>query len=130
MPIPRKRACPIEVVMDLCTERWTLNIIFELMWGDKRFGELLAALDGISKKTLTQRLRKLEDMSIVDRRAFSEVPPRVEYSLTELGRDFRTVLEGMSLWGSKFVKYQMEHDGYIERPKEVFFEESAALPLP
>lgn len=123
MPMPLKRACPIEVVIDLCTERWMLNIIFELMWGTKRFSELLTALDGISKKTLTQRLRKLENMGMVLREEFNEVPPRVQYSLTEIGRDFKTVLEGMSLWGSKYVRYQMENKGYIERPTEVFFAE-------
>ena len=123
MPMPLKRSCPIEVVTDLCSERWMLSIIFELMWGTKRFNELLTNLDGISKKTLTQRLRKLENMGIVHREKYNEMPPRVEYSLTELGRDFRLVLEGMSLWGSKYVKYQMDTRGYIERPKEVFFEE-------
>ena len=122
MLIQKNRACPVEVVIDLCTERWTLSIIFELIWGTKRFGELLDALDGISKKTLTRRLRELEDMGIVERTAFSEVPPRVEYSLTELGKEFRTVLEGMSLWGSKFVRYQMENGGYVACPQEVFFD--------
>ncbi|WP_240895981.1 winged helix-turn-helix transcriptional regulator [Kineococcus siccus] len=79
--------------------RWATLVVRELLSGTKRFGELRAALPGISPKTLTDRLRHLEAHDVLSRRAFAEVPPRVEYSLTERGRRLEPVLLALWEWG-------------------------------
>lgn len=79
--------------------KWTILIVRDLMGGTKRFGELRRSLTGISPKTLTDRLRGLEEHGLVDRRIFAEVPPRVEYSLTDAGRTLEPVLVALARWG-------------------------------
>lgn len=78
---------------------WATLIIRELMHGPQRFGELRAELDGISAHTLTNRLRLFEARGIVTRTAYAEIPPRVVYELTPLGRQLRPVLDAMNDWG-------------------------------
>ncbi|HEY8728081.1 MAG TPA: helix-turn-helix domain-containing protein [Acidothermaceae bacterium] len=79
--------------------KWTILVVRDLLGGTKRFTELRRSLHGISPKTLTDRLRGLEQHGLVERRVFAEVPPRVEYSLTSAGRTLEPVLVAMSLWG-------------------------------
>jgi DNA-binding HxlR family transcriptional regulator len=79
--------------------KWTILIVRDLMGGTKRFGELRRSLTGISPKTLTDRLRGLEEHGLVDRQIFAEVPPRVEYSLTDAGRTLEPVLVALARWG-------------------------------
>ena len=77
-------------------------IVRELLTGTKRFGELKKSLDGISQKVLTQHLRIMEENGLVHRKVYAEVPPRVEYSLTELGRSLKSIHDAMCQWGEKY----------------------------
>jgi DNA-binding HxlR family transcriptional regulator len=88
--------CPVSRALD---GRWTILVVRDLLGGTRRFGELRASLAGISPKTLTDRLRSLEQHGLVERRIYAEVPPRVEYSLTESGRTLTPVLEALADWG-------------------------------
>jgi DNA-binding HxlR family transcriptional regulator len=95
-------ACPVETALLFMGDRWKILIVRDLLTGTKRFGELKKSLDGISQKVLTQHLRIMEENEIVHRKVFAEVPPRVEYSLTELGRNLKPIHDAMWRWGEKF----------------------------
>lgn len=91
--------CPMEFTLDLIGGKWKGVILYRLLDGTKRFGELRRLLCRISQRTLTQQLRELEQDGIVARRIFAEVPPRVEYSLTERGQTLAPVLSALMGWG-------------------------------
>lgn len=91
--------CPVSRALVALDGKWTILIVRDLLSGTKRFGELRKSLVGISPKTLTDRLRGLEEHGLVERRIYAEVPPRVEYSLTESGRTLEPVLVALSRWG-------------------------------
>jgi DNA-binding HxlR family transcriptional regulator len=95
--------CPIQFVVDLIGNKWSILILRELFTGDRRTHELLAALPGISTKILTQRLRKLESQGIIERRVYAEVPPHVEYSLTVNGRQLQPVMAALHHVGSQWL---------------------------
>ncbi len=94
-----QKDCPVERAVNAIGGKWTLLILRDLFTGTKRFGELRASLTGISPKTLTERLRALEREGIVERKIYPEVPPRVEYSLTDSGQKLEPIIEGMRAWG-------------------------------
>jgi DNA-binding HxlR family transcriptional regulator len=94
--------CPVEKTLALIGDKWKVLIIRDLLTGTKRFGELRKSLTGISQKVLTQHLRAMERNGLVNREVFAEVPLRVEYSLTEMGRSLKTVLDVMWQWGEKY----------------------------
>jgi DNA-binding HxlR family transcriptional regulator len=87
----------------LIGDKWTLLIVYSLMSGARRFGELLEALRNISPKTLSQRLKMLEDARFVDRHAYMEIPPRVEYSLTEKGEALVGILKAIQEFGEQYL---------------------------
>lgn len=91
--------CPIERTLEVLDSKWTALLLRDLLLGTRRFGELRRSLAGISPKTLTDRLRGLEEQGIVQRTIYPEVPPRVEYALTDYGQTLRPVLEAMAAWG-------------------------------
>ncbi|MEG5084484.1 helix-turn-helix domain-containing protein [Microcoleus sp. AT8-B4] len=95
--------CPIQFVLDLLDNKWSILVLRELFGGDRRPHELLTALPGISTKTLTQRLRELESQGLVDRRVYAEIPPRVEYSLTPKGRQIQPVMAALHQVGSQWL---------------------------
>jgi DNA-binding HxlR family transcriptional regulator len=95
--------CPIQFVLDLLDNKWSILILRELFGGDRRTHALLAALPGISTKTLTLRLRELEAYGLVDRRVYAEVPPRVEYSLTPKGAKIKPVMAALHTVGSQWL---------------------------
>lgn len=95
---------PIENTLQVIGSKWTVLIIRELMGGTRRFGELERALTGISPRTLSLRLSALERYGIIERKVYPEVPPRVEYRLSTLGRSLEPVLKTMQQWGSSFTK--------------------------
>lgn len=98
--LPRDTAtCPIDRAVQVMEGRWATLIVRELLAGPRRFGELRAALPGISPKTLSDRLRHLAAQDILTRHAFAEVPPRVEYRLTDRGRRLEGILLAMWEWG-------------------------------
>lgn len=98
--------CPIQFVVDLLGNKWSILLLRELFEGDRRTYELLAALPGVSTKTLTQRLRELESQGIIARRIYAEIPPRVEYSLTEKGRQVKPVMAALHALGSQWLEQE------------------------
>ena len=88
-------ACPVEVTLLLLSNKWTILILRDLFTGTKRFGELKKSLNGVSQKVLTANLRSLEEKGIID----PEVPPRVEYRLTDLGKTLDPIIKSMHDWG-------------------------------
>lgn len=95
-------ACPVETTLMLIGSKWKVLILRDLMPGTKRFGELRRSIGSVSQKVLTAQLRDMEACGLVDRRVYAEVPPRVEYSLTELGRSLRPILDAMWAWGKAY----------------------------
>lgn len=91
-------ACPVETTLLFLGEKWRVLILRDLMEGTKRFGELRKSVSGISQKVLTSNLRAMEEGGIVKRKVYAEVPPRVEYSLTETGKSLQPVLDSMTDW--------------------------------
>ncbi|MDR1669191.1 MAG: helix-turn-helix transcriptional regulator [Oscillospiraceae bacterium] len=94
--------CPVETALTLMGDRWKILIVRDLLTGTKRFGELKKSLDGVSQKVLTQHLRIMEGNGLVNRKVYAEVPPRVEYSLTEMGRSLKPVHDAMWQWGEEY----------------------------
>jgi DNA-binding HxlR family transcriptional regulator len=92
---------PMGRAIRLIGDAWVLLIIINLLRGPKRFGELQAFMGHISSKTLTQRLRALEELGFVQRRAFLEIPPRVEYSLTDRGQEFGEIIAAIEQFADK-----------------------------
>ncbi len=92
--------CSIEKALEVLSGRWTFLIIRDLFEGTKRFGELRKSLEGISPKTLSVRLKELEEKGIISRCAFATIPPTVEYSLTEKGKSLKPIIKEMKLWGA------------------------------
>ena len=100
-------ACPVETAaLMMMGDRWKVLIVRELLTGTKRFGELRKGLTGISQKTLTEHLRIMEENGLVNRKIYAEVPPRVEYSLTDLGISLKSIHDAMWKWGEKFQDSQ------------------------
>ena len=95
--------CPVARTAEIISGKWTLLIIRDLASGVKRFNQLERSLHGISPKTLSERLRSLEEDGIVRRQTFAEVPPRVEYTLTEKGKDLVQVIESMRTYGKQWL---------------------------
>ena len=95
-------ACPVETTLCLIGSKWDVLILRDLMTGTKRFGELRRSVGNVSQKVLTAQLRKMEANGIVHREVYAEVPPRVEYSLTELGQSLAPVIEAMRAWGEGY----------------------------
>lgn len=95
--------CPIQFVLDLLDNKWSILILRELFGGARRTHELLAALPGISTKTLTARLRELEANGLVDRQVYAEVPPRVEYRITAKGLQLQPVMAALHTVGSQWL---------------------------
>lgn len=96
--------CPVEITLLLIGEKWKVLILRDLLGGTKRFGELKKSIGSISQKVLTQQLRAMEEDGLVKRKAYAEVPPRVEYSLTEAGFSLKPILDSMWIWGEQYRK--------------------------
>lgn len=99
-------ACPVEMTLMLIGDRWKVLIIRDLLEGTRRFGELKKSVGNISQKVLTANLRSLEASGLINRRVYAEVPPRVEYSLTETGYSLKPILDAMVEWGTNYKKNQ------------------------
>lgn len=95
-------ACTVETTLTLIGDKWKVLILRDLMTGTKRFGELKKSVGGVSQKVLTSQLRDMEESGIVNRKVYAEVPPRVEYSLTELGKSLNPILDAMKCWGEDY----------------------------
>ena len=97
-------ACPVATTVQLIGSKWKLLIIRNLMQRPWRFNELRRDLEGISQKVLTDSLRSMEEDGIITRTVYPEVPPRVEYALSELGESMRPIIEDMAAWGESYKK--------------------------
>ena len=94
--------CPVATTVGLIGSKWKLLIIRNLLVRPWRFNELKNNLDGISQKVLTDSLRSMEEDGIITRTVYPEVPPRVEYSLSELGESMRPIIKAMEQWGAEY----------------------------
>lgn len=100
-------ACPVEVTLTLISNKWKVLILRDLLTGTKRFGELKKSIGTVTQKVLTAQLREMEASGLLTRTVYAEVPPRVEYALTELGLSLKPILDSMQAWGSD---YQTKHE--------------------
>ena len=97
--------CPVATTVQLIGNKWKLLIIRNLVYsGTQRFGEFLKSIPGISKKVLTDDLRALENDGLIERTVYAEVPPRVEYTLSPLGKSLKPILDAMQEWGTDYKK--------------------------
>lgn len=102
MEINELPACPVETTLTLIGNKWIVLILRDLMTGTKRFGELKKSIGNISQKVLTAQLRQMEQSGLLIRTVFPEVPPHVEYTLTDLGYSLRPILDAMWHWGEQY----------------------------
>ena len=101
-------ACPVETTVQLIGSKWKLLIMRNLLKRPWRFNELRRDLDGISQKVLTDSLRSMEEDGIITRTVYPEVPPRVEYALSDLGESMRPIIQAMEQWGTEYKKNHAE----------------------
>ncbi len=100
--------CPLETALTVLANKRTMTILCTLMTGTKRFGELKSSIGDISQKVLTEHLRNLEEKGLVERRVYAEIPPKVEYTLTELGYALKPVLDSMREWGRTYQNTKIQ----------------------
>ncbi|EUB38375.1 helix-turn-helix transcriptional regulator [Fusobacterium animalis] len=93
-------ACPVELTLLLISNKWKVLIIRDLLDGTKRFSELKKSINNISQKVLTSNLREMEENNLLTRKVYPEIPPRVEYTLTDIGYSLKTLLDDMDKWGT------------------------------
>lgn len=98
--------CPVELGLNILSGKWKLKILWHLSKHTMRFNELQRLLGNITTKTLTQQLRELEKQEIIQRKVFPEVPPKVEYSLSEIGASLKPVLGELCRWGKNYQEYR------------------------
>lgn len=94
--------CPVETTLTLISSKWKVLILRDLMTGTKRFGELKKSIGAVTQKVLTAQLREMETAGLLTRTVYAEVPPRVEYTLTELGYSLKAILDAMWNWGNEY----------------------------
>ena len=97
-------ACPVETTLSLIGDKWKVLILRDLMPGTKRFGELKKSIGSVSQKVLTAQLRDMEANGLISRKVYAEIPPRVEYSLTNLGKSLKPILDAMKNWGEDYKR--------------------------
>ncbi|MDR1476540.1 MAG: helix-turn-helix transcriptional regulator [Rickettsiales bacterium] len=96
------RRCPAELAIYMVGNKWKLLVLKDLSMGTRRFGELMRSVQGISQKVLTTALRSMEKDGLIERKAYAEAPPKVEYSLTEVARNLCPILDLLGDWGIKY----------------------------
>lgn len=101
--VPERTGCPIASTLDLVGDKWSLIIVRDMVTGKKRFGEFMASPEGIKTNILTSRLRRMEEVGLVARRAYQANPQRFEYLLTERGQALLPVLQEMCRWANKYI---------------------------
>ena len=95
-------ACPVETTLTLISNKWKILILRDLLTGTKRFNQLKNSIGNISQKVLTSNLRSMEEDGLLTRTVYPEVPPRVEYTLTDLGYSLEPILDAMKVWGQGY----------------------------
>lgn len=96
--------CPVATTVSLIGNKWKLLIIRNLLMGKARFKDLKNGIEGISQKVLTDNLRSMEEDGLIIRKSYPEIPPRVEYELSELGNSLRPIIKSMEVWGNEYKK--------------------------
>lgn len=99
-------ACPVETTLTLISDKWKVLILRDLLTGTKRFSELKKSVGHVTQKVLTAQLRQMEHSGLLTRKVYAEVPPRVEYTLTEIGYSLKPILDAMWAWGEDYQKKQ------------------------
>lgn len=99
-------ACPVETTLTLIGDKWKVLILRDLLPETKRFGELKKSIGSVSQKVLTTQLRDMEESGLISRKVYAEVPPRVEYTLTDLGYSLKPILDAMWNWGEEYKNRQ------------------------
>ena len=99
-------ACPVETTLTLIGDKWKVLILRDLLTGTKRFGELKKSIGSVSQKVLTTQLRAMEENGLLTRTVYAEVPPRVEYTLTALGKSLHPILDAMRDFGEAYQNSQ------------------------
>ena len=94
--------CPVETTLTLISDKWKVLILRDLMNGTMRFGELKKSIGHVTQKVLTSQLRQMEESGLLTRKVYAEVPPRVEYTLTDLGYSLKPILDAMWTWGENY----------------------------
>ena len=97
-------ACPVETTLTLISDKWKVLILRDLMGGTKRFGELKKSIGHVTQKVLTAQLRDMEAQGLLTRKVYAEVPPRVEYTLTDTGYSLKPILDSMVVWGMDYQR--------------------------
>lgn len=101
--------CSVEAALEAIGGKWKGGILFHLLDGTKRFSELRRLLPGISQRALTQQLRELENVGVVHRKVYAQVPPRVDYSLTPLGQSLKPVVKLLEQWGERYQSEKQDN---------------------
>ncbi len=96
--------CPVELTLSLIGSKWKVLIVRELMGGSRRFGEIKKSMGSISQKVLTTHLREMERSGLLTRKIYAEVPPRVEYTLTDIGYSLKPILDSLATWGIDYYQ--------------------------
>ena len=104
-------ASPVETTLMHIGDKWKVLILRELMEGTKRFGQLKKSIGTVSQKVLTAQLRDMEDKGLLTRKVYAEVPPRVEYTLTDTGYSLKPILDSMVAWGTDYQKKNAAQEG-------------------
>jgi DNA-binding HxlR family transcriptional regulator len=115
---PELRSCPIEATFKIIGKKWTVLIVREMLRGTKQFNRFLENIEGITPKVLTERLRELQKLGIVKRRIVSECPVRVEYEMTDLGREFEPVLLAAASFSMRNFPTVVFKDGRPRNPAD------------
>ena len=102
-------ACPVETTLTLISDKWKVLILRDLLPGTKRFGELKKSIGHVTQKVLTAQLRQMEESGLLTRKVYAEVPPGVEYTLTDLGYSLKPILDAMWVWGEQYQEQAREH---------------------
>lgn len=113
MTIEQLPACPVETTLMLIGDKWKVLILRDLMEGTRRFGQLKKSIGSVSQKVLTAQLRDMEQMGLLIRKVYAEVPPRVEYTLTPTGYSLKPILDAMRNWGEQY-----QEQFYSQHPAE------------
>ena len=111
IPAQELPACPVETTLTLISDKWKVLILRDLLSGTKRFGELKKSIGHVTQKVLTAQLREMEASGLLTRTVYAEVPPRVEYTLTELGYSLKPILDAMLVWGHEYKsRHEAQND--------------------
>ena len=97
-------ACPVETTLTLISDKWKVLILRDLLQGTKRFGVLKKSIGHVSQKVLTSQLRQMEESGLLTRKVYAEVPPRVEYTLTDVGYSLKPIMDAMWAWGEEYKR--------------------------